>query len=162
MHQLCRYYIFVFTRAKQSPPSDSVNNGVPDIIAAIDIGSTYSGYAFAITKDLDEDRHNIYTNKEWISGNSKLITFKAPSCVLFTPEKRLHSFGYEAEYKYGQLALDKIHTSWFYFRRFKIPVLEDEVCYYFSILRTDKYNVKKQWAKKNNHQQTLHRKQKIE
>jgi hypothetical protein len=67
--------------------------------------------------------------QEWISGNSKLITFKAPSCILFTPEKRLHSFGYEAEYKYGQLALDKIHTSWFYFRRFKIPVLEDEVCY---------------------------------
>lgn len=113
-------------RAKQSPPSDPVNNGVPDIIAAIDIGSTYSGYAFAVTKDLDEDRHNIHINKEWISGNSKLITYKAPSCILFTPEKRLHSFGYEAEYKYGQLALDKIHTSWFYFRRFKIPVLEDE------------------------------------
>ncbi|XP_052077406.1 heat shock 70 kDa protein 12B-like [Mytilus californianus] len=114
------------SRSKQSPPSDPDNVGTPDIIASVDVGSTYSGYAFAITKDLDEDRHSIHVNKEWISGNAKLITYKAPSCVLFTPEKRLHSFGYEAEYKYGQLALDKVHTSWYYFRRFKIPVLEDE------------------------------------
>lgn len=99
----------------------------PDIIACIDIGTTFSGYAFALSKDLQEDRLAVHVNKEWISGNSKLITLKVPSSVLLTPEKRFHSFGYEAEWKYGQLAADKNHLGWYYFRKFKMTMMQNEV-----------------------------------
>lgn len=98
----------------------------PDIIACIDIGTTFSGYAFALSKDLQEDRLAVHVNKEWISGNSKLITLKVPSSVLLTPEKRFHSFGYEAEWKYGQLAADKNHLGWYYFRKFKMTMMQNE------------------------------------
>ncbi|XP_062611712.1 heat shock 70 kDa protein 12A-like, partial [Saccostrea cucullata] len=104
----------------------SNENSEPDIIACIDIGTTYSGYAFALRKDLEEDRLGVHVNKEWISGNSKLTTLKVPSTVLLTPEKRFHSFGYEAEWKYGQLAADKNHLGWYYFRKFKMTMMQSE------------------------------------
>jgi hypothetical protein len=119
---ICRY--------RQDQTSlQSVNQDVsePDIIACIDIGTTYSGYAFALSKDLQDDRLGIHVNKEWISGNSKLTTLKVPSTVLLTPEKRFHSFGYEAEWKYGQLAADKNHTGWYYYRKFKMTMMQNEV-----------------------------------
>lgn len=104
-----------------------MSDGEVDIIAAIDIGSTYSGYSFGLVDDLMTDRKCMFVNKTWISGNPRLVTMKTPTSVLFTPEKRFHSFGYEAEWKYSQLAADKVNSGWYYFRRFKMALLTDEV-----------------------------------
>ncbi|XP_069129903.1 heat shock 70 kDa protein 12A-like isoform X2 [Argopecten irradians] len=111
-------------KVRSSPAG--INGGMADIIAAIDIGSTYSGYSFGIVDDLVKDRTAMFVNKTWISGNPRLTTMKTPTSVLFTPEKRFHSFGYEAEWKYSQLAADKVNGGWYYFRRFKMAVLTDE------------------------------------
>ncbi|XP_021363012.1 heat shock 70 kDa protein 12A-like isoform X1 [Mizuhopecten yessoensis] len=111
-------------RVRSSPAG--LTDGEADIIAAIDIGTTYSGYSFGIVEDLNKDRTAMFINKTWISGNPRLTTMKAPTSVLFTPEKRFHSFGYEAEWKYSQLAADKVNGGWYYFRRFKMPLLSDE------------------------------------
>ncbi|XP_033744194.1 heat shock 70 kDa protein 12A-like [Pecten maximus] len=111
-------------RVRSSPAG--LTDGVADIIAAIDIGTTYSGYSFGIVSDLNKDRTAMFVNKTWISGNPRLITMKAPTSVLFTPEKRFHSFGYEAEWKYSQLSADKVNGGWYYFRRFKMSLLTDE------------------------------------
>lgn len=125
---LCESFIIMFYNFRLESSAHSVAPlGSPDIIASLDIGTTYTGYAFALTKDLSEDHTNISINKEWISGNSKLITLRTPSSILLTPEKRFHSFGYEAEWKYGQLAAEENQTGWFYFRRFKMAVLNDPV-----------------------------------
>jgi hypothetical protein len=53
--------------------------------------------------------------------------FKAPTTVLFTPEKVFHSFGYDAEDKYMELAEEEEHKEWFYFRRFKMLLHENKV-----------------------------------
>ncbi|XP_052793770.1 heat shock 70 kDa protein 12A-like [Mya arenaria] len=89
-------------------------------VAAIDFGTTYSGYAFSFRAEFLENPLKILTNKWEARGGSALVSMKAPSCVLFTPERKFHSFGYEAEKEYSRLAMEDEHKHWFFFRRFKM------------------------------------------
>lgn len=90
-----------------------------DIVCSIDIGSTHSGYAFSSKKEYNEDMFKIHLNDEWMSGHANLHTFKTPTILLLSPDKTLHSFGYEAERKFHRLMEGKNHEQWYYFKRFK-------------------------------------------
>lgn len=98
------------------------------LVAAIDFGTTYSGWAFAFKHDLEhltESSNNPIkiSAKNWTGG--QLVSQKGPTCVLIEPNgKMLHSFGYEAENKYVELALDKVHTEWYFFKRFKMILFD--------------------------------------
>ncbi|XP_060557878.1 heat shock 70 kDa protein 12A-like [Ruditapes philippinarum] len=87
------------------------------VVGAIDFGTTYSGYAFSFAHDYEKDPMKIQAN-HWIGGGH--MSLKAPTTILFTPEKVFHSFGYQAEDKYADLAEEDIHKDWYYFRRFKM------------------------------------------
>lgn len=93
------------------------------LVAAMDFGTTYSGYAFSF-RDKPMD---IQTNPNWVAGSEKLISLKNPTCVLLKPNKEFHSFGFEAENKYGDLAEDDEHHGWYMFRRFKMLLHETDV-----------------------------------
>ena len=59
------------------------------------------------------------------------MSLKTSTCVLFKPDKTFHSFGYEAEEHYGELAADAEmgeHKQWYYFRRFKMQLFDKKVC----------------------------------
>jgi len=84
------------------------------VSAAIDFGTTYSGYAYS----LRDDPEKIYTNKGWVTD--QLISFKTSTCVLLDPQKQFHAFGYDAENKYVELAENDKHQGWLLFRRFKM------------------------------------------
>ncbi|KAL4218132.1 hypothetical protein ACF0H5_022868 [Mactra antiquata] len=86
------------------------------LVVAFDFGTTYSGYAFSFR---DFPLH-IKTNCGWSDGADGLVTMKAPTCLLMTPEDEFHSFGYEAENKYSSLAAEDKHRGWLLFRRFKM------------------------------------------
>ncbi|XP_053384646.1 heat shock 70 kDa protein 12B-like [Mercenaria mercenaria] len=88
------------------------------LVAAFDFGTTYSGYAFSFLND----PLKIVTNQSWIAGSEKLISLKTPTCVLLKPNKEFHSFGFEAENKYADLAEDDEHHGWLLFRRFKMKL----------------------------------------
>ncbi|XP_060554290.1 heat shock 70 kDa protein 12A-like [Ruditapes philippinarum] len=90
------------------------------LVAAIDFGTTYSGYAFSF-RDKPND---IHTNPNWVAGSEKLVSLKCPSTVLLKPNKTFHSFGFEAENKYSDLAEDDEHHGWYLFRRFKLTLYE--------------------------------------
>ncbi|KAL3879879.1 hypothetical protein ACJMK2_032156 [Sinanodonta woodiana] len=90
------------------------------LVAAIDFGTTYSGWAFSFKHEYDTDPTKIGT-KHWNAGD--YISMKAPTTVLIKPDARtLDSFGYEAENKYYELASENNneHKTWYYFRRFKM------------------------------------------
>ncbi|XP_053389073.1 heat shock 70 kDa protein 12A-like [Mercenaria mercenaria] len=87
------------------------------LVAAIDFGTTYSGYAYSLRRDYKENPLRIVMNGVWSAGC--LMSMKAPTAVLFDPEKNFDSFGYDAETKYSDLAFDREHHDWFFFRRFK-------------------------------------------
>ncbi|KAK3602785.1 hypothetical protein CHS0354_026334 [Potamilus streckersoni] len=91
------------------------------LVAAIDFGTTYSGYAFSFHDEFLNDPLKISANV-WNAGSRSLVSMKTPSCVLFEPSKKFHSFGYQAEDKYAELALDNKHQDWFFFWRFKMSL----------------------------------------
>jgi len=98
--------------------------------AAIDFGTTFSGYAYSF-------KHaplKIYTNSGWVAGTEKLISYKTPTCVLVNPSKEFDSFGFEAENKYVDLADEQNHYNWLLFRCFKMILHREEVTR--SLLRT--------------------------
>lgn len=91
-------------------------------VAAIDFGTTYSGYAFSFRHDFEKDPSKINANQTWVAGHRNLFSLKAPTCVLLHPDKTFHSFGYEAEDKYTELFQDDEHEDWYFFKRFKMTL----------------------------------------
>ncbi|KAL3879883.1 hypothetical protein ACJMK2_032159 [Sinanodonta woodiana] len=90
------------------------------LVAAIDFGTTYSGWAFSFKHEYDTDPTKIAA-RQWHGG--QMVSLKAPTTVLIKPDARtFDSFGYEAETKYSELASEdnNEHKRWYYFRRFKM------------------------------------------
>jgi hypothetical protein len=100
----------------------------PVLVAAIDFGTSFSGYAFSSRQDFDRDPLKISTCN-WIAGSQALVSLKTPSVVLLKPDRTFHSFGYEAENKYASLAEDSEHEGWLYFKRFKMILHQNKVCW---------------------------------
>ena len=96
------------------------------LVAAIDFGTTFSGYAFSFLHDYKRDPLKISANS-WNAGIGHLVTLKTSTCVLFDAAGNFHSFGFEAEEKYSNLALDEMHHNWYYFRRFKMMLYDKTV-----------------------------------
>ncbi|XP_060559261.1 heat shock 70 kDa protein 12B-like [Ruditapes philippinarum] len=90
------------------------------IVAAIDFGTTYSGYAYSFKDSYKTDPLKIFSNT-WTDGCGAL-TLKQPTCALFDGNGKFHSFGYEAEDKYAKLASSDKHIGWKYFRHFKMSL----------------------------------------
>ena len=91
-------------------------------VAAIDLGTTYSGWAYSATGDPDK----LHANVAWYSGCGTLSSLKTATCVLLTPTKEFESFGYEAESRFARLAEEEL-KGWYFFRRFKMALYDDRV-----------------------------------
>ncbi|XP_053408416.1 heat shock 70 kDa protein 12B-like isoform X2 [Mercenaria mercenaria] len=90
------------------------------IVAAIDFGTTYSGWAFSFGTDYEKDPTKADV-KHWHSGTGNLVTVKTPTCLLVNPDgKTFQAFGYDAENQYLELAEKNEHKNYYYFRRFKV------------------------------------------
>ena len=112
-----------------------LNNAVKErlLVAAIDFGTTYSGYAFSLRHEFNADPLKANAN-QWTVGSRSSISLKTPTCILFSPDKKFDSFGYEAEDKYSALALENRHHDWYYFRRFKMMLYETVVRFKLKII----------------------------
>lgn len=96
------------------------------LVAAIDFGTTYSGYAFSTRYDFQRDPTNTFL-KQWVDPTSSMMNNKTSTCILFTKKKKFSKFGFEAEAKYLDLILDKDHMNWYFFRRFKMSLYDVQV-----------------------------------
>lgn len=98
------------------------------IVAAIDFGTTYSGYAFSSRNDFQRDPTKAYS-KQWVDPTSSMVYGKTSTCILFTNGKEFSKFGFEAEAKYLDLILDENEDqkNWFFFRRFKMVLYDIQV-----------------------------------
>ncbi|XP_063415149.1 heat shock 70 kDa protein 12B-like [Mytilus trossulus] len=94
------------------------------LVAAIDFGTTFSGYAFAFKSDYKEDPLKI-SGFTWTLGSQAGLSLKTPTCVLFNPRGEFDSFGAEAEEKYTALAESEDHQSWYFFSRFKMQLYKN-------------------------------------
>ncbi|XP_069130722.1 heat shock 70 kDa protein 12B-like isoform X2 [Argopecten irradians] len=90
-------------------------------VAAIDFGTTYSGYAFSGKDEYDTEPLKIKSNI-WNSGT--LMSYKAPTALLLKPDKTLCAFGYEAETMMAEEG-DSLKDH-FYFHRFKMVLYNNK------------------------------------
>ncbi|XP_061181981.1 heat shock 70 kDa protein 12A-like [Saccostrea echinata] len=91
-------------------------------VAAIDFGTTYSGYAFSSTAEWEK----VHTNR-W--RGDKLTSPKAPTVVLLNPDQSFNSFGYTAEKAYSELVNEgpedpekPTYKDYYYFQNFKMKL----------------------------------------
>ncbi|XP_052076283.1 heat shock 70 kDa protein 12A-like isoform X2 [Mytilus californianus] len=89
-------------------------------VAAIDFGTTYSGFAFSARGDT-----TIYTC-DW--KNNDLTSMKTPTSVLLDNEQKLKAFGYDAYNKYiSTIVPDEEMDEYYYFRRFKMTLHNERI-----------------------------------
>jgi len=97
------------------------------LVAAIDFGTTYSGYAYSFKATYESEPTKILTPQRW-EGDTQLSQ-KTVTCVLFNEKREFDSFGYPAETKYAKMALRDQHAKWFFFKRFKMMLHDKEVSF---------------------------------
>ncbi|XP_062571662.1 heat shock 70 kDa protein 12A-like [Saccostrea cucullata] len=116
-------------RVKHEAISGAEGNPDPDssskmIVAAMDFGTTYSGYAFKFRHEAAKKMYIKSWNKE--AGSSCLPSEKAPTCVLLRGNGEFKSFGYQAETEYSEIASDGLEEDWHFFRHFKMLLHSEE------------------------------------
>lgn len=89
------------------------------LMAAIDFGTTFSGYAFARRVDFEKNQSIIHVSS-WSTPIPGSISFKTPTTLLMDKDEEFVAFGFEAETKYAELLEDEEGEDYFYFHRFKM------------------------------------------
>jgi len=115
------------------------------VVVAIDFGTTYSGYAFAFTRDIDSilmmrkvdgNDPGLYLFSFDIIEKEKpqivyvflgVINQKTPTTILLTPSLEFHSFGFFARDFYHDLDPDEAKR-WLFFEKFKMSLHHVQVC----------------------------------
>lgn len=90
-------------------------------VVAIDLGTTYSGYSFS-ARDEYKTNPNSQRLRQWTDPSNNHVSNKTSTCILFDPKGEFHSFGFEAEEKFYNLAEDNKHADWYYFKSFKMQL----------------------------------------
>lgn len=96
------------------------------MVVAIDFGTTYSGYAFSLRSDFDKDPLKIKANQAWVAGHKYHLSLKTPSTLLLDKAGKFIAFGYDAELRYNNIALDETQKDFLYFERFKMSLYNNE------------------------------------
>eukprot|EP00794_Sanderia_malayensis_P005264 gene5264-5930_t len=87
------------------------------VVVAIDFGTTFSGYAFAFSRDPD----SIHMMRKWEGGDPGVNNQKIPTTLLLRPEGQFHSFGFGARDSYHDLDPSEA-KKWLYFEKFKMTL----------------------------------------
>ncbi|CAG2224041.1 unnamed protein product [Mytilus edulis] len=91
-------------------------------IAAIDIGTTYSGYAYSARYDVEKDPSNIFC-PQW-RGDEGLY-YKTATAIVFDEHKQFSKFGFEAETYYHETIEDQDDIlACYFFNDFKMLLYE--------------------------------------
>ena len=109
---------------------------VPAMTVSIDIGNTFTGYAYHIRGEREPETFNtsmVSANQTWSQEAVGLLAYKTPTCILLTSDKAFEAFGYEAENAYLKLVKKKEHERVYYFERFKMKTKGEWVSIYSDI-----------------------------
>jgi len=85
------------------------------VVVAVDFGTTFSGYAFAFTRDPT----SIHMMRKWEGGDPGVINAKTPTCLLLDPAGEFKAFGYAARDCYHDLDKEEA-KNWLFFDKFKM------------------------------------------
>lgn len=92
------------------------------VSAAIDLGTAFSGYAFAFR----DKPFRIFASTWHSRTTANFVANKAPTTVLLRQNGEFDSFGLDAEEKYSELTDEENHHGWYYFQNFKMELYRHE------------------------------------
>lgn len=92
------------------------------VVAAIDFGTAYSGYAFSFTRDPD----SIHMMRKWEGGDPGVTNQKTPTTLLLKPNGEFFAFGFGARDYYHDLE-EAEGRKWYYFEKFKMTLHSSQV-----------------------------------
>ena len=92
------------------------------VVVAIDFGTTFSGYAFAFTRD----PQSVHMMRRWEGGDPGVTNQKTPTTLLLKPDGSFHSFGFGARDFYHDLEPEDA-KKWMYFEKFKMSLHSNKV-----------------------------------
>ena len=98
------------------------------VVAAIDFGTTYSGYAYAFTDQPD----SIYLMRRTDSNQLGVSNYKVPCILLLDENGEFDSFGNEARERYHDMEEGKARK-YYYLEKFKLALHFTEVYILFII-----------------------------
>lgn len=97
------------------------------VVTGIDLGTTYSGYAFSFRSDFEMDPLKI-TSNDWSKDGVHRPEVKAPTVILLNKDQSFNSFGYRAQKIYGDLLDEPEDASQYYFiQNFKMQLYDKTV-----------------------------------
>lgn len=96
------------------------------MVAAIDFGTTYSGYSFSLRDEFLKNPLQIHT-ATWKTTCRLSTGEKTPTCLLLNKKREFVAFGYDAEDRWTDLILDKEQDDYYYFQRFKMNLHNNKV-----------------------------------
>jgi hypothetical protein len=91
-------------------------------VVAIEIDNEWSHCAFSF--QYDYKNNPLHPVSDTFKDRLGLQSDKIRSVVLFDENKKFHSFGFDAEEKYAELAE---HTTWFFFKLFMMKLSGKDV-----------------------------------
>lgn len=97
----------------------------PSVVVAIDLGTTFSGYAFSTAKDFKKDPAIVYANQIWTGTNQ--VNVKCPTCILLDQKKDCIAFGFEAKEKFKEVLKNKEQNEYYFFEKFKMNLYSEQV-----------------------------------
>ena len=92
------------------------------VVVAIDFGTTFSGYAFAFTRDPE----SVHMMRRWEGGDPGVTNQKTPTTLLLKPDGSFHSFGFGARDFYHDLEPEDA-KKWMFFDKFKMSLHSNKV-----------------------------------
>ncbi|VDH97224.1 Hypothetical predicted protein [Mytilus galloprovincialis] len=102
-----------------APNELDVNSSGVLVSVALDIGTSFSGFAFLTRNDFKINPLRVHC-KHWHVGELGTL-YKTKSIILLNKTKEFVAFGYDAENMYAQMKVDEA-KEYYYFRYFKMAL----------------------------------------
>ncbi|KAL3857840.1 hypothetical protein ACJMK2_012470 [Sinanodonta woodiana] len=97
----------------------------PDLVIALDIGTTYSGYACQFRDTFKTNPTEIWMNSSW---GQAIIANKTKTCLLLKSSEEIVSIGDKAEFEFFQMYdhdRDLVEKDYLFFKNFKLILYKE-------------------------------------
>ena len=97
------------------------------IVAAITIGTPFSGYAYSSRTTFRRNPLKVLQKEQWHSDSKSRKIIKTATCLLLRKNMDFIAFGYDALEQYGHLKYQGKHKAYMLFRDFNLQLYNSQV-----------------------------------
>lgn len=123
-HFYCLYFAEILKMAQNYNRKPLSENYL--LIAAIDLGTSHSGFAYANRRETDATVDIIH-KRCWNNTSKNLDIMKTRTCILFKRDETFVAFGFTALQKFIDIQKEQTRREYMFFRDYKIHLYNSMV-----------------------------------